>query len=326
MDLIVDMRFGSHLYGTQTPSSDLDYKAVYLPAARDILLHRVRGTITEKVEKAPGEKNRPGDVDRDTYSLQHYLDMLAEGQTVALDMLFAPDAAMTRPPSPLWREIQANAPCLVTRRSAIVVRYCRRQANKYGIKGSRVATARQALAVLTTAEATYGPAARLGEAEAELRAFVGAQDHAALVEVPSSEDKPLRHLEVCGKQMPFTASIRNARETARRLVDDYGQRALQAERNDGVDWKALSHAVRVGHQALELLGTGKITFPLPNAADILAIKRGEQPYETVAATIEHLLTAVETAAATSTLPDEPDRDFIDTLIVRAHRAKVLEAP
>jgi transposase len=33
MDLIVEMRFGSHLYGTATPQSDLDFKAVYLPAA-----------------------------------------------------------------------------------------------------------------------------------------------------------------------------------------------------------------------------------------------------------------------------------------------------
>jgi predicted nucleotidyltransferase len=41
MDLIVEMRFGSHLYGTDTPESDLDLKGVYLPEARDILLRRV---------------------------------------------------------------------------------------------------------------------------------------------------------------------------------------------------------------------------------------------------------------------------------------------
>jgi predicted nucleotidyltransferase len=44
MRLIVEMRFGSHLYGTATPLSDLDYKGVYLPDGRDILLQRVRGT------------------------------------------------------------------------------------------------------------------------------------------------------------------------------------------------------------------------------------------------------------------------------------------
>jgi hypothetical protein len=42
-----------------------------------------------------------------------------------------------------------------------------------------------------------------------------------------------------------------------------------AETQEGVDWKALSHAVRVGTQALELLKTGHVTFPLPNAAHVV---------------------------------------------------------
>jgi RNA repair pathway DNA polymerase beta family len=325
MDLIVEMRFGSHLYGTATPSSDLDYKAIYLPAATDILLQRVSGTVSLSREKAAGEKNSPGDVDREVYSLQRYLELLAEGQTVALDMLFAPDSAMTRSPSPLWREIQANAQRLVTRRASAFVRYCGQQANKYGIKGSRVAVARQALAVLTTAEGTYGATAKLADAETELTAFTGTAKHAALLDVALPGDNLVRHLEICGKRMPFTASIKNARGIAQRLVENYGQRALQAECNEGVDWKALSHAVRVGHEALELFETSRISFPLPNAAEILSIKRGERPYEAVAATIERLLVAVESAAATSALRNEPDQDFIDDFIVRAYRSKILEA-
>ena len=158
MDLIVEMRFGSHLYGTATPLSDLDYKAVYLPDARDILLQRVRGMVSLSREKAAGEKNLPGDVDREILSLQRYLELLAEGQTVALDMLFAPDAVMARPPSPLVRQIPANGPRL-RRAARRLARYCRQQANKYGIKGSRVAGT-AALTVLTTAETIMGGSSR----------------------------------------------------------------------------------------------------------------------------------------------------------------------
>src|SRR5690348_1604714 len=146
MDLIVEMRFGSHLYGTETAKSDLDLKSVYLPDADDILLQRVKPAVTKQRSKAHGEKNAPGDIDRESYSLQRYLELLADGQTVALDMLFAPDSAMTMPPKPLWREIQAQSGRLVSRRASAFVRYCRQQANKYGIKGSRPATARKALA------------------------------------------------------------------------------------------------------------------------------------------------------------------------------------
>jgi len=323
-NIIVELRFGSHLYGTATPQSDIDYKAVYIPAARDILLQRVRGAISRPTDKAPGEKNAPGAVDHDTHSLQRYLELLAEGQTMALDMLFAPDSAMTRPPAPLWREIQANAPRLVTRRASAFVRYCRQQANKYGIKGSRVATAREALALLTAAEAAHGAAAKLAAAETEVTQFAAAHEHAGLIDMPMPSGQLVRHLEVCGRKMPFTSTLKFARDIAQRMVEEYGQRALQAERAEGIDWKALSHAVRVGREALELLATGRITLPLPYAPEILAIKRGEVAYAQVAETIDQLLLDVEAAALTSPLRDAPDQDFIDDLVAEAYRAKVLE--
>src|ERR1700730_9243084 len=132
MDLIVEVRCGSHLYGTDTADSDVDLKGVYLPSARDILLQQVQATVALGRSKLPGERNTPADVDRETFSLQRYLGLLAEGQTPALDRLFAPAAAMTTPAAPLWREIQANAQRLVSRRATVFVRYCRQQANKYG--------------------------------------------------------------------------------------------------------------------------------------------------------------------------------------------------
>ena len=80
MELIVELRYGSHLYGPDTPQSDVDLKGVYLPDAQDILLQRVKATIVETPRKTPGQKNKPGEVDRETYSLQRFLGLLAEGQ------------------------------------------------------------------------------------------------------------------------------------------------------------------------------------------------------------------------------------------------------
>lgn len=323
MDLIVEMRYGAHLYGTDTPGSDLDLKGVYLPEARDILLQRVKGSVSLGPAKEPGEKNAPGDVDREVYSLQRYLALLAEGQTVALDMLFAPETAMTMTPCPLWREIQARADRLVSRRASGFVRYCRQQANKYGLKGARVATARQALAILSAAEDRLGTTARLAEIaeEADALARLG---HAALVDMPMPGDRVVRHLEVCGRRIPFTASLKTAREVLQRLVEEFGQRALQAERNEGIDWKALSHAVRVGREAIELFATGRITFPLSYADHIRRIKAGEIPYEAVESEIEGLLADVEAAAATSPLPEAPDQAMIEELVLLAYGRRVRE--
>jgi len=99
---------------------------------------------------------------------------------------------------------------------------------------------------------------------------------------------------------------------------------LQAERNEGVDWKALSHAVRVGREAVELYQTGVIVFPLRCAEHLLRIKRGELPYREVAAEIETLLEEVETSAARSRLPTEPRLDLMEEIVASAHRKRIEE--
>ena len=322
---IVLLRAGSHLYGTATPASDLDTKSVILPAARDILLQRVQATIVESRSRAPGERLTAGDTDVETHSLQRYLALLATNQPLAIEMLFTPDAFMLRPPDPLWREVQAIGPALLTRRAGVFARYARRQADQYGIKGERAAAARRALAVLTEAEALRGTQARLDVIEAELTALTDASAHTALVDITVQDNRVVRHLEICGRKAPFSATIHAARTMTERLVASYGDRTAEAERHDGVDWKALSHAVRVGREAIELFTTGRLRFPLECASHILAIKLGQVPQAAVTAEIDTMLADVEDAAAASTLPDEPDLSAAEALVHQAHRAQVLEA-
>jgi len=153
---VVKLRVGAHLYGTATDRSDTDFKAVHLPSARDILLQRARPTVTAGRSRPDGTRNQPGDTDYDSYSLQRFLGLVLEGQPVALEMLFAPDAAMTGPPDPLWRDVQALAPSLVSRRATVFLGYARQQAEPFGAKGARAATARQAHAMLRDdAERTF---------------------------------------------------------------------------------------------------------------------------------------------------------------------------
>ena len=99
MKTVVRIKFGSHLYGTSTPMSDIDYKSVFVPSRRDILLQRVKATISTHRPKSEGEKNYAGEIDEELYSIQRYLQLLSEGQTVALDMLLAPSWTMIYKPS-----------------------------------------------------------------------------------------------------------------------------------------------------------------------------------------------------------------------------------
>lgn len=316
---IVRIEFGSHLYGTNTPTSDHDYKSVYIPSAHDILLQRVKGSTGHKVKRYEREKNAPEDTDDEAYSLQRYMTLLAEGQTVTIDMLFAPKPLIS---SSLWKEIRANKDRFLTKHSASFVGYCRTQANKYGIKGSRVAAAKQAMELFKSEYARLGPTAKVHEIADLLPTLEG--EHTHLLELPLGPTEATGwFIEVCNRKIAYGNTLKQASEVFAKIYENYGHRARLAETNEGVDWKALSHAVRVANEAIELLTTANVTFPLPNAAHVLSIKRGEVPYEQVAEEIEGLLLDVEKASEESMLREDADTEFIDDLVKRVYRESVI---
>ena len=318
---LVRILFGSHLYGTNTPESDWDYKAVHLPSPDDILLQRVKGSIGTKRPKMEGEKNVAGELDEESYALQRYLSLLAEGQTVAIDMLFAPESSILKS-SNFWGYIQSNKHRLLNKRSTAFVGYCRTQANKYGIKGSRVAAVRNAMELFSKELSERGSTAKLGEIPSEMRVIL--DDHTHLLELPVARDGRTEwFFECCNRKVSFGSTIKQAHEVFSRIYENYGKRAQLAEVNEGVDWKALSHAVRVGNEAIELLETGNVTFPLPNAKHVLDIKKARIPYEQVAREIEELLEKVEFASKVSNLPETADMKFIDDLVRDAEFERVV---
>ncbi len=322
---MVEMRFGSHLYGTATPSSDTDIKAVHVPSPGDILLQRAKPVWSRKTKADPTLKNTAADVDHESYALHKYMALVTEGQTVATDMLFATPDAWVGEPLRAWYDLVANRDKLISRNCASFLGYCRQQANKYGIKGSRMAAARDASEMLTAAAEKLGKQAKLREIEADLVAFVAGREHTALVDIPVSDGKVIvRHLEVCNRKAPFTASIDRAAEIYTLLFQEYGQRARAAMVNEGIDWKALSHAVRVGREAIELLSTGHVTFPRPEAAHLIAIKTGALAYQPVAEEIEALLVEVEAAAARSMLPESADIMFVEAFIGEQYRRAIVQ--
>jgi len=324
MNTIMRIKFGSHLYGTSTPASDIDYKSIFIPPAREIVLQDIREVITNQRPKQIGERNVAGDIDEEAFSLQKFLKLASEGQTVAMDLLFAPDWAHIIPPDPLWADIAANRSRLLTRKSASFVGYVKAQANKYGIRGSRVASSRAALSLLTRAMETSGAGAKLDLHAQEIHTLVASYDHMAILQDRTPNGQDVELWEVCDRKMPLTATVKNAHDIMQRLVGEYGKRALMAESNQGVDWKALSHAVRIGHQAVELLKTGHITFPLPNAKHVLDIKLGRLSYRDVADEIEGLLETVNAVAECSTLPEQPDYDWINSFVYEAYRTEVVK--
>ncbi|WP_088260694.1 DNA polymerase beta superfamily protein [Fimbriiglobus ruber] len=315
METLVRMQFGSHVYGTNVTTSDHDFKAVHLPPARDILLQRVQNAVNVKSKADGTQKNGPDDVDFESFSLQKYMALLLEGQTVAITMLFVPDRWLIESTS-LWREIQANKHLWLHRGVAAFAGYCRQQANKYGIKGSRVAATRSMVTFLQGCiDASY-PACKLSEHWDALVATLSGHEHVEFL-TDTLRGRPecvVRMVSVCNRKAQEHVTLKAALKIYQHLLDEYGQRALMAETNEGVDWKALMHAVRVCREAEELLTHHTVSYPRPEAEMLLQIRKGELPYKQVAELIEDGMVRLEECQRVSTLPEKPNFAAAEELV------------
>jgi len=322
---ILELKFGSALYGTSTPNSDIDLKGIYLPTARQIVLGTYRETITKGRSKAEGERNTKDDTDIEIFSLDRFLKLLTEGQTVALDFLFAPLDMYTENCTTtgfhILKEIQDNKEKLLTRNVCAFIGYARMQAARYGIKGSRMDALRRTSEYLDSCD---DHRQKLSHYAAHFANLVDeTNDLISLEKTPLVEIAMLKgpkglvdqpHLRVNGRSIPFHATVKYAREIVGKMLEGYGQRAHKANLAGNKDYKAISHAIRINKEGLELLTTGHITFPCPERELLLKVKLGELPFDQVAEMIEQGLADLYIAHEKSTLRDKPDQEWVDNFV------------
>lgn len=300
MYTLVKMKFGSHLYGTATPESDQDFKGVFLPSKEEIFLNKIPKSITFHSKKGNESRNTSEDIDTEIYSLHYFIKLALEGQTVAIDMLHANDECILTK-SYIWDSLVENRRKFYTKSLKAFVGYARTQAAKYGIKGSRLNSVKEVVDFLHTVDAE----ARLNSVWSSLP--VGEHIHM----FPDLKSK-INIYQVCGKQFQETVKVGYVLPILEKFYEQYGKRAEMAANNEGIDWKAVSHAVRAALQTRQLLLSNNLVFPLREAPLLLRIKKGELDYLTqVAPLLEGLMEEVEELSAQSNLPLHPDYKFWD---------------
>lgn len=316
VDTIVKIVFGSHLYGTANENSDKDFKGIFMPTKEQIYLGKVPKALTFNTKKDNGEKNTNEDIDTELYSLHYFLHLACEGETVALDMLHAPED-MLKETTKIWDRIISERHRFYTKNLRAFVGYARRQASKYGIKGSRLNDAKRVLEFISQTGHHYGPI------------FIKLKD--VWEELPTGEHifklpedaSGVRMYEVCGRKTGETASLEYLWNTVNNFYKNYGARAEQAAKNEGIDWKAVSHALRAAYQVKQILTEGTITFPLREAEYLRQVKEGKLHYlNDVAPKLDNLMDEVEALSVTSTLPMHVDRQYWDNFLISVIEEKI----
>jgi hypothetical protein len=301
-EIIVETLFGSHLYGLDTPSSDMDFKGIVLPTYDEILLGKASYHIDKSSNKSNG-KNTKDDIDRTFYSLQYFIELACKGETVALDMLHgSPDKCTAN--SEIWEFLVANRHKFYTKSMKSYIGYVRKQAAKYGIKGSRVGALENVIRYLKN----HDPDILVG-----------------MISFPSCDFgkwiqyKDNTYYEFAGSKFQDTLRVSYMLDTLEKIYANYGERSKLAKENQGIDWKAVSHCLRAGYQAKDIFTKGYFNYPLAETEYLKKVKAGELNFITeVEPEIERITKEVLRLSDESNLPENVDRTFWDDFIKDIH--------
>jgi len=74
-------------------------------------------------------------------------------------------------------------------------------------------------------------------------------------------------------------------------------------------------AFRLLQVAIEIISEGKLNVKRKNRDELLAIKNGELSYEEISAFAEQLTVKLEMAEKNSLLPDHPDQQKIEAILI-----------
>lgn len=311
-------KFGSHLYGTSTPSSDSDYKGLFFPSLRDLVL-QVKCNSKSYTTGNTDSRNSTEDVDIQFWSVQYWMTLLGKGDTNAIDLLFSmftKDDSVRRSPKDDITELLGdfvNHPVdlIDLKHNTAYIAYAFMQCKKYGLRGSKVAMLQNCLEFFRSKFTGDNERKRVEIYFDELLSKY--KDDSLCFEKETNGE---RCVWICGKGLTGSTSLE---ETISRLTysyKSYGARSIEAANNENVDWKACSHACRACYQIIELAKTGFIQYPLAKAPEIMAVKSGSMDWRSE---VEPLIASLieEAEKALLKVPENPKvKENQESIILR----------
>lgn len=324
--------FGSHLYGTNTPTSDYDYKIVCLPSFEDLLMNK---KLTNRVVKpegwSEGDKMGADEVEKEFIPLQCFFDQFFEGQTYALEMAFAvlSDmhvtlevdhgvlAATAADSIQIQEWMKELVDRFLTRDVKKMVGYAVSQSRQYGLKTERYNSLLVARGMIEASKKNLAGDWTPGKLSDDMTLInqlcqLNYIHHDEIMNANGGTGSAPA-INVAGKQFPLTSKWRTVNDSIAGSLTSYGNR-VKDHTGEPTDWKALSHAIRIGEQILELLANGRINFPRPNRDYLLKVKQGGVALDEATTYLTDIFNKIDVAVACSNLPDrtpELEEDFYE---------------
>ena len=279
---------GSQLYGMSTPESDVDTRGVCLPPMEVLLDPFMKFNVKDSFD---GE-------DRSIYDLGKFMSLCADNNPNVLELLFIPEKFVLYKTN-LWDRLVENRQLFLSRN--VKHRFL-------GYAFAQLDAIKRHRGWFISPPDHKPTREEFGLGQTPLVSGANIQN---MMGVPNDLFKQ-EHYDELQRERKY-------RETKKKW-DNYEQwrknrnpKRKGTEEQFGYDTKYASHLFRLMSEGKELLLTGNITFPLPNAEWLLSIKSGLYSYEQILEMAQTMEQEFETWYKESLLPNTPDRNALKEL-------------
>lgn len=291
---IVKTVHGSHLYGLNTPTSDLDQKQVFvINDIRDVILGRGREATREQNEK----------LDLESMSLHKFFEGLSRGEMIAVDIIHTPEEFILEK-DPVWNEIRTMRDQFYTKGMKSYMGYIKSQYFGFKQRVENLATLNRIKSILEASD----PNAVLGK----LWDYLPIKKDFQIVE----KDGGMFYV-VMDHHFLITQKIRGVHTVICSMIENRFGKRIKNALVDGFDWKGLSHALRATYQLQDIYTEGDIVFPFTGDRRrfLLDVKTGQVPGEQVVEIIDERIEYVTQLSEQSDYPEKIPRTLWEDVLV-----------
>lgn len=301
---------GSHLYGTSTPQSDMDYEGIFIEPPEYVIGSKSCDEVDFSTKSASkhSARNTPKDVDLKLYSLKNFFYLAQKNNPNKLEFFFAPERNIVYKNEQYWNQIVEAKDMFVSLKiKHSFTGYAVSQKKKLIVKKQRLDELREFKDVLFNGIATCSiPNPKLGDILycTDLTKFKFITLTMTLEGTPA--------IVVNEKEYNYGMAAQDILARITFTIDQYGSRTRSLDEG-GYDYKFASHMFRIYYEGLKLLKEGRMEFPLEENKFLLSVKQGEYDLDYLLKRADEFEPLFEIAYQESKLRHSPDQDGISKL-------------
>jgi len=310
-ECILEVKTGSHLYGTNTPDSDEDYVGIFLPPKEYIIgLKNVEEVDLSIISVGKDGKNTSDAIDRKMYEFRKFVNLALGNNPNILEILFANEENILHVNHYGERllDIRHCFPSQLCVKKFL--EYAKSQKHKMIIRSDKHNELNYGYGFLKTLPDKMTMSEVILEPQNKMRSVIN-DVSSSVIPCFMKRQSHIHCGDICFEPGVY---VKKARKILKERIDKATNRSDLILKH-GYDTKFASHLIRLLFEGLTLVRTGKLEFPLPEVRVLKEIRNGKWETEKVIAFADGLVGTIEDAVKTTVLPKTPNYKQIEHLVI-----------